>query len=92
MERIINIRDDLAKKIATIANERQIKVEALVNEILERYLVTQSVVNTQSGPEFLLSIAGCFDSGTQDTSDQVQEIVADFILRKHQVATDDGTD
>lgn len=31
----------------------------------------------------LLTLAGIFDSGTQDTSSKVNTIVSDFLLKKH---------
>jgi hypothetical protein len=37
----------------------------------------------QSGIEFLLSIAGMFDSGQTDTSENVETIVTNSILKKH---------
>jgi hypothetical protein len=37
----------------------------------------------QSGIDFLMSIAGMFDSGTNNTSENVKSIVSDFILKKH---------
>ncbi len=38
----------------------------------------------QSASDFLLSLAGIFDSGLKDTSENVEAIVMDFILKKHE--------
>ncbi len=40
-------------------------------------------VSKQSGTEFLLSVAGIFDAGVTDTSENVEAIVTSFILKKH---------
>ena len=79
----IKIHQDTAHKIALIATRRQMKPEALVNEILEQYIVSQYPAQEQSGAAFLLSIAGMFNSGPNDTSEHVRAIVTDFIRQKH---------
>ena len=80
---IVKINPAVAQEIDSIAAERQVKVEILVNEILERYVASQSVAKGQGGVAFLLSIAGMFDSGASNASENVRPIVADFLLEKH---------
>ena len=80
----INIREDTARNIALLAAKRQMSSQALINEILDQYIVGQSLAQEQSGTAFLLSIAGMFDSGPGDTSEHVPAIVANAILQKHQ--------
>ncbi|MBI3942414.1 MAG: hypothetical protein HY326_05320 [Chloroflexi bacterium] len=43
----------------------------------------ESQLSGQSGIDFLISIAGIFDSGATDTSENAESIVTDFILKKH---------
>lgn len=80
----ITIRDDIVQKIVLIAAKYQKQPDALVNEILESYIDHQSIDPQQSGTAFLQSISGIFTSDTQDTSERVSEIVANFILKKHE--------
>ena len=79
----VRINPAVAQEIDSIAAERQVKVEILVNEILERYVASQPAAKKQSGAAFLLSIAGMFDSGASNASENVRPIVADFLLEKH---------
>lgn len=88
----VKIQDGTAHKLALIAANRQIKPEVLVNEILERYIASQYPVQEQSGATFLLSIAGMFNSGPNDTSEHVDAIVTDFILQKYRETIHDGSD
>jgi hypothetical protein len=88
----VKIRDDTAHKITLIAASRQIKPEALVNEILEEYVANQNPTQEQSGAAFLLSIAGMFNSGPNDTSEHVPAIVTDFIQQKYREDLHDGSD
>lgn len=37
----------------------------------------------RSGADFLLSVAGMFDSGMNNTSEQVNTVVSDFIMGKY---------
>ncbi len=67
----VRIDPSVAQEIDSIAAERQVKVEILVNEILARYVASQSVAKKQGGVAFLLSIAGMFDSGAGNASDEV---------------------
>jgi hypothetical protein len=77
------IPDHTARQIALLAAKRQKRPEVLANEILEQYIILQSMDQEQSCTAFLLSIAGMFDSGPGDTSEHVQPVVADSILHKH---------
>lgn len=45
--------------------------------------VTRADEKAQSGSEFLLSIAGMFSSGTTDTSERVEELVAAALKKKY---------
>ncbi len=67
----IRINPAVAQEIDSIAAERQVKMEILVNEILERYVASQSVAKKRGGAAFLLSLAGMFDSGAGSASDGV---------------------
>lgn len=87
----INIRDDVARKVALLAARYQKSPEALVNEILEQYAVRHTMAQEESGTAFLLSIAGIFDSGPNDTSERVHTLVADAITQKHQGTLHEGT-
>jgi len=78
----IKINQTLAQEIDLIATKRQVKAEALVNEILEQYVTRQSLSKKPSGVAFLLSLAGMFSSGASDTSESVHSIVTDFILKQ----------
>ena len=86
----INIRDETARKIALLAAKFQRSPEALVNEILEQYIVSQTLAQEQSGTAFLLSIAGMFDSGPNNTSERVHAIVADSIIQKYRETMHEG--
>ncbi len=48
-------------------------------------------LSRQNGAAFLLSIAGMFTSEPSDTSDNVESIVSNLILKKHGQSTDDST-
>jgi hypothetical protein len=76
----VRINPAVAEEIDSIAAERQVKMEILVNEILERYVASQSVTKKQDGVAFLLSIARMFDSGASNASENVRAIVTDFLL------------
>ena len=80
----ISINQAVAQGIDSIATKRQMKVEILINEILEQYIASQHIVKKQSGAAFLLSLAGMFDSGASSVSENVRAIVTDFILNKHE--------
>ncbi|MCD4738560.1 MAG: hypothetical protein K8R89_04800 [Anaerolineae bacterium] len=79
----ISINQTIAQRIDSIATKRQMKVEILINEILEQYIASQHIVKKQSGAAFLLSLAGMFNSGASSVSENVHAIVTDFILNKH---------
>lgn len=81
----VSINRDIARKIAAIAARRQVKVETVVNEILQSYLTGQPPVQKQRDTEFLLSIAGMFDSGINDTSERVPAVITDQLLKKHKL-------
>ncbi|MBC8448902.1 MAG: hypothetical protein H8D78_14245 [Chloroflexi bacterium] len=78
----VRISQDVAQSIDSIATKRQVKVESLINEILAQYIARQSFAKKQSGAAFLLSLAGMFNSGTSNTSENVHAIVTDFVLKK----------
>jgi len=78
----VNIRDDVAQKIARLAAKRQMKPEVLINKVLDTYVANESLAQEQSGTAFLLSVAGMFDSGPNDTSEHVRTIVTDSIVQK----------
>jgi hypothetical protein len=80
---MVRVTPDIAKKIDILAERRQIHAEELVNEILDRYL-SEELGTQESCVEFLHSIAGMFDSGTKDTSENVNAIVTDFIIQRNQ--------
>jgi len=87
----LRISDNTARQIALLAVERQKSPEVLANEILDQYIVSQSMAQEQSGTAFLLSIAGMFDSGPNDTSRHVHPIVADAIVHKHRDILNEST-
>lgn len=87
----LRISDDTARQIAMLAAKRQKSPDVLVNEILDQYIVSQSMAQEQSGTAFLLSIAGMFDSGPNDTSEKVHPVVADSILHKHRDILNEST-
>jgi len=70
----VKLRPDIAPGIHEIAKQRQLSVEALVNEILQHYVAEQVVVKSD-GAAFLLALAGIFNSGVADTSENVRAIV-----------------
>jgi prevent-host-death family protein len=47
-------------------------------------LLQESESASQQGVTFLLSLAGLFDSGHEDTSEQAETLVEEFILHQHQ--------
>jgi hypothetical protein len=61
-----------------------IKAVVTPMELWERYPGDRPVSQSQNDGAFLLSIAGMFDSGPNDSSENASAIVADFILKKHQ--------
>ena len=79
----VRINQAVAQEIDSIATKQQMKVEVLVNEILEQYIASQHFVKKQSGAAFLLSLAGMFNSGANSVSENVHAIVTDLILNKH---------
>jgi hypothetical protein len=87
----LRISDETARQIALLAAERQKSAEVLANEILDQYIISQSMAQEQSGTAFLLSIAGMFDSRPSDTSEHVHPIVADAILNKHRDILNEST-
>lgn len=76
----VKIRQDLAQTIHELAAQRQVEAAALVNEILEEHLITQTVSDT----EYLFSMGGMFSSEPSDTSEHVSEIVAEYLLKKYE--------
>ena len=78
----VKIRPDLAQTIRELAVQRQVEATALVNDILEEHLTTQSVSDT----EYLFSMGGMFRSEPSDTSEHVSEIVADYLVKKYEQA------
>jgi len=78
----VRIGQAVAQEIDSIATKRQIKVEVLINEILERYIINQSLAKKRNGTTFLLSLAGMFNSGVSSASENVRAIVTDFILNQ----------
>jgi len=79
----IKINQTVAQKIDSIATQRQVKMEILINEILEQYIAHQHLPAPQTGATFLLSLAGMFSAETSDTSENVHAMVTDFILSNH---------
>ncbi|MBN1220435.1 MAG: hypothetical protein JXM69_16025 [Anaerolineae bacterium] len=88
----VEIRDETARKIALLAAQRQMKPEALVNKILDHYLTGKLQGQEQNGTDFLLSIAGMFDTGTNNTSERVRAVVADAVIQKHHGIMHEGID
>ncbi len=78
----VRISQAVAQEIDSIATKRQVKVEVLINEILERYIVNQFLAKRRNGTAFLLSLAGMFNSGASSASENVRAIVTDFILNQ----------
>jgi hypothetical protein len=83
MDISVSIHNDIAEKMDAIASILQIGKESLINRILEQYIADYAFVPKQSGAQFLLSLAGMFDSGMSDGSENVSTIVRDFISRKY---------
>ena len=79
----VRLRPDIAPEIHEIAEQRQLSVEALVNEILQHYIADQAATVKSDGAAFLLTLAGIFNSGVVDTSENVRAVVTDFILHRH---------
>jgi hypothetical protein len=79
----VKLRQDVAQAIGELATRRQLQTEVLVNEILEQHIQAQLMAPKSSSAAFLLSIAGMFNSGIEDTSENVRLVVTDFILQKH---------
>ena len=79
------ISQDIAQQLSAIALSRQTEVGVLVNDILEHYITSHPIARQeQVGVSFLLSLAGMFDSGMRDTSENVDAIVSDFVLHKQE--------
>ncbi|OQY32448.1 MAG: hypothetical protein B6I38_04600 [Anaerolineaceae bacterium 4572_5.1] len=78
----VRISQTVAREIGSMAKKRQTETETLINEILERYVVSQTLPQKQSGADYLLSLAGIFDSGENNASENVNAIVSDFILNQ----------
>jgi len=71
--------------IETRKSEDAVEAESS-QAILENSIISedsQQKLPQQSGIDFLMSIAGMFDSTTSNASENVELIVADFILKKH---------
>ncbi len=81
----IRMSQATAQAMDSIAAKQQVRLEALVSEVLEEYIASQSFAKRQSGAAFLLSLAGMFNSGIGNVSENVQPIVADFLLKKQRV-------
>ena len=79
----IRINQAVAQEIDSIAAKQQTKAEILINEILEQYITNQRFAKKQNGAAFLLSLAGMFNSGASNISENVHDIVSDFVLNKH---------
>ncbi len=84
MDTSVSIRNDIAEKMDAIASILQIGKESLINKILEQYIADYAFFPKQSSAQFLLSLAGMFDSGIDNTSEQVNTIVRDLILKKYE--------
>jgi protein involved in polysaccharide export with SLBB domain len=76
----VQISQDIAQEIGRIAARRKVEVDVLVNEILEQYVAGQA--KRPGRAAFLLSLAGMFSSEASDTSENVDTIVTDLILKK----------
>jgi hypothetical protein len=79
----VRLRPDIVPEIYEIAEQRHLSVEALVNEILQLYVADQVTPVKSDGAAFLLTLAGSFNSGVVDTSENVRAVVTDFILHRH---------
>lgn len=79
----VHIRPELAQEIQAIAAQRQLPVEAMINEILQHFVAEQVASAQSSGAAFLLTVAGMFNSNMDDTSENVQTVVTDFILQRY---------
>jgi hypothetical protein len=75
-----NFRAEKLNKEHNLSVEKA-KVENIVQESRDED-VKQSTPK-QSASDFLLSMAGIFDSGLKDTSENVEAVVMDAILKKH---------
>jgi hypothetical protein len=79
----VTVSPDLAQAIDALAAKRQITVDTLINDVLRHYLLSQTDKAAHNGKNSLLSMAGMFDSGSEDTSENVRDIVKNFILDRH---------
>ena len=83
----VRISQAVAQEIDSIATKRQTKVEVLINEILERYIVNQSLAKRRNGTAFLLSLAGMFNSSEKRIGTMSYQ--GNVLVKKVRV-TDDG--
>lgn len=88
---------EIANQIRRIAKERDTEAESLVNDILRDYVARKGQAEKSRNSEdvqFLLSMAGLFDSGEDDTSENVENILKEFFSQKHQerMIVDDRAD
>ena len=86
----VNIRDDMAQKSTRLAARHEMKPEVLINRVLDTYIANQSLGKERSGTAFLLSVAGMFDFGPNDTSERVQTIAAGSVSQKHRGSMHEG--
>jgi hypothetical protein len=81
-----NIKKQIYQIIESLPVERLPDLLRFLNQFLQHSRdedVKQSAPK-QSASDFLLSMAGIFDSGLKDTSENVEAIVMDAILKKHE--------
>ena len=82
-ELLVTVRQDIAQHIYEMAVQRHVPIDALVNDILQQYVTNQTDAPENGGGAFLLSMAGMFNSGISDTSENVRAVVMDFVKRKN---------
>lgn len=79
------LKDMLAKVVQEVLEQRENSYapSANIGEASIREAPGHYTAGSTSDADFLLSMAGLFDSGIEDTSANVEAIVAESILEKH---------
>ncbi|NOX64078.1 MAG: hypothetical protein GXP42_19400 [Chloroflexi bacterium] len=80
----VKLDQAIAREIGSIAAKQNVRPETLVNEILQQYILRHYSGEEQRGSEFLLSLAGMFDTEANAVSENVETIVTNFISSKNE--------
>jgi len=88
---------EIANQIRRIAKARDTEAESLVNDILRDYVARKGAPEKpikNEHAQFLLNMAGLFNSGERNTSENVGDVLKDFFVEKHRKRTtpDDRSD